>query len=44
MMTIREYADSQAVSYEAVRKQVRLYKKELKSHITVKNNTQMLDE
>ena len=44
-MTIREYATSRAVSYEAVRKQVRQYKKkELKKHITYQGRTAELDD
>ncbi|SEM67749.1 hypothetical protein SAMN04487770_16311 [Butyrivibrio sp. ob235] len=43
-MSFSEYAKSQHVSYEAVRKQVRLYKKELKGHIKTKNNKQVLDD
>ena len=44
MMTIKDYADSQNVSYEAVRKQIVRYKDDLDGHIAVKNRTQYLDE
>lgn len=44
-MTIKEYAMSRGVSYEAVRRQVTaLKKKELKKHVTVKGRQQELDE
>lgn len=42
-MSFSEYGKSRSVSYEAVRKQVLLYKKELKGHIKTKYNKQMLD-
>lgn len=44
MMTIKEYADSKGISYEAVRRQVSKYNSQLKQHITVKNRTQYLDD
>lgn len=44
MVTIREYAKNNGVSYEAVRKQVNRYKGELQSHITKVNRTQYLDD
>lgn len=44
MITIKEYADSQNVTYEAVRKQVVRYKDDLKGHIVTNNRTQFLDE
>ena len=44
MVTIKDYADSQNVSYEAVRKQIVRYKDELDGHIAVKNRTQYLDD
>lgn len=43
-MTIRQYSESQNVSYEAVRKQIVRYANELKEHIVRKNRTQYLDE
>lgn len=44
-MTIKEYAQSRGVSYEAVAKQVRKFKeKELKKHIKYKGNLTMLDD
>ena len=44
MVTIKDYADSQNVSYEAVRKQIVRYKDELDGHIAIKNRTQYLDD
>lgn len=44
MTTIKEYAKEHDVSYEAVRKQVERYKKELDKHIIKKNRTQYLDD
>lgn len=44
-MTIKEYATSRAISYEAVAKQVRQYKKkELKKHIKYNGRTAQLDD
>lgn len=44
-MTIREYATSRGISYEAAAKQVRKYKnKELKKHISYTGNTMILDD
>lgn len=43
-MTIKQYAESQNVSYEAVRKQIVGYGEELKDHIVRKGRTQYLDE
>ena len=33
MKTIKQYAEEQGVSYEAIRKQISTYKEELKDHI-----------
>lgn len=44
MTTIKQYAESQNVSYEAVRKQIVRYTEELKEHIVKKDRTQYLDE
>lgn len=44
LMTIKQYAQSQHISYEAVRKQVASYKHELQDHIIRKGRTQYLDE
>ena len=44
MITMKDYADSKGISYEAVRRQVQRYSEELKGHITVQNRTQYLDE
>lgn len=44
LMTIKQYAQSQHISYEAVRKQVASYKQDLQDHIIRKGRTQYLDE
>lgn len=44
MVSMREYAAQKGVSYEAVRKQVNRYKKELEGHITKGSRTQYLDD
>lgn len=44
MVSMREYAAQKGVSYEAVRKQVNRYKKELEGHITKVSRTQYLDD
>ena len=44
MVTIKDYAASKGVSYEAVRKQIKIYAAELDGHIHKKNRTQYLDE
>lgn len=44
LISIRDYAKSQNVSYEAVRQQVVLYAKELEQHIIKQNRTRFLDE
>lgn len=44
MISIKEYAKSKAITYEAVRKQVNRYKKELEAHIKLVNRTQYLDD
>lgn len=44
MITIREYARKNNVSYEAIRKQIKRYESELKEHIIKQNRTQFLDE
>ena len=44
LMTLKQYADSKGISYEAVRKQVNRYQEELKGHIVVKNRTQYIDQ
>lgn len=43
-MTIKQYAESQNVSYEAVRKQIIRYAEDLGEHIVRKNRTQYLDD
>lgn len=44
MITIKDYAKDKNISYEAVRKQVKRYKEELKDHISIQNRTQFLDD
>lgn len=44
MKTIRQVAEEQGISYEAVRRQVAKYKKELKGHISTKGQAKYLDE
>lgn len=44
MKTIKQYAEEQGVSYEAIRKQIGTYKEELKDHIVIKGRTQYLDD
>lgn len=44
MITIKDYAAQKNVTYEAVRKQLVRYKKELNGHIVKKNRTQFLDD
>ncbi len=44
MVSMRDYAVQKGVSYEAVRKQVSRYKKELEGHITKVSRTQYLDD
>jgi chromosome segregation ATPase len=41
---MQEYANKHHISYEAVRKQVKRYGKELEGHITRQNRTQYLDD
>lgn len=43
-ISIRQYAQARHVSYEAVRRQVLRYDKELKDHIERTNNTVFLDD
>ena len=43
-MTLKQYAESKHVSYEAVRKQVIKYKKEIADHIIRKDGVQYLDQ
>ena len=44
MITIKDYAAQKNVTYEAIRKQLVRYKKELNGHIIKKNRTQYLDD
>ena len=43
-MTLKQYADSRNVSYEAVRRQVVKYRKEIADHIIRKDGVQYLDQ
>lgn len=43
-MTIREYAKSRNISYEAARKQIARYRETLSDHITTKNRVSILDD
>lgn len=43
-ISIRQYAKSRHVSYEAVRRQVTKYAKELEGHTETKNHTCLLDD
>ena len=43
-MTIRQLAEDQHVTYEAIRRQLTIYRKELDGHIYHKNNMKLLDE
>ena len=44
MITIKEYAKKNNVSYEAIRKQIKRYENELNGHVIKQNRTQFLDE
>jgi hypothetical protein len=44
MQSMKEYAQNRGVSYEAVRKQVKRFGKELEGHITQVNRVQYLDD
>lgn len=44
MISMKEYAESCGLSYEAVRKKVSRYKTELEGHITKQGRVQFLDE
>lgn len=44
MVSIKDYAHQKGVSYEAVRKQVKRYEKELEGHIHKQGRTQFLDD
>lgn len=43
-MTIKEYAKNHGISYEAVRKQIARYKKDLAGHITTHGQTKYIDD
>ena len=43
LVSIKEFAESQMVSYEAVRRQTHTYAEQLKGHIIKKGRTQYLD-
>lgn len=44
MITLKQFADEQKISYEAVRKQVIRYAEDLSGHVVKKERTQFLDE
>lgn len=44
MITFKEYADKNSITYEAVRQQVARYSEELEGHIIRKGRVQFLDE
>ena len=44
LVTLKQYAEDQKISYEAVRKQVVRYAEELSDHVIKKDRTQYLDE
>ena len=44
MKTIKQYAEEQGVSYEAIRRQISTHKEELNDHIVIKGRTQYLDD
>lgn len=44
LVTIKQFADSQGISYEAVRRQVVRYSEELSGHVIRQNRIQYLDE
>lgn len=44
MISLKDYAKNNGISYEAVRQQVKRYKVELQDHIYKENKTQFLDE
>ena len=44
MTSLKEYAASRKISYEAVRKQVNKYQKQLNGHIFIENKAKHLDE
>lgn len=44
MITIKEYAQKQNVSYEAIRKQLKRYASELEGHIIRQGRQQLLDD
>lgn len=44
MITIKEYAEDQKVSYEAIRKQLKRYASELEGHIIRQGRQQLLDD
>ena len=44
LKTLKQYADDQGISYEAVRKQVVRYAEDLSDHVVKKNRVQYLDQ
>ena len=43
-VTLKDYAESRGISYEAVRKQVSRHREALDGHITKRGKTQLLDD
>ena len=44
MVTLKQFADDQGISYEAVRRQVVRYADDLRGHVVRKQHTQYLDD
>ena len=44
MISLKEYAKKNKISYEAVRKQVKVYEEQLSGHIHIQNRMRYLDE
>lgn len=44
MISLKEYAKKNKISYEAVRKQVKVYEEQLTDHIHIQKRTRYLDE
>ena len=44
MISLKEYAHSKSISYEAVRKQIKRYSKELDGHISIVSRIHYLDD
>lgn len=44
VLSLVQYCDNNKVSYEAIRRQIARYKKELEGHVSTQNRTRYLDE